>query len=175
MAREARNTATDVVPICGQLDRATSPKVQKHHHGQLQLGGHELNQGRGRCEQGGQRDARQNDGFGESFLSRAKSRMTAVAPMAPANAKAVVETTPAPNATMESAAPKAAPWLIPSVEGDPSGFFQQGLNTQAGKRQAHPQTNAAATLGRRMLSTTTRDGPSASPARAEKISPIGIW
>lgn len=61
----------------------------------------------------------------ESCRMRAKVRMIRVAPMAPAKAKTVTEKTPAANATTARAAPKAAHWLMPGVEGEPSGFFSR--------------------------------------------------
>ena len=55
----------------------------------------------------------------------ASASTTAVAPMAPAKANPVTRYICASNKTMDAAAPKAAPWLMPIVDGEARGFFSR--------------------------------------------------
>ena len=79
-------------------------------------------------------------------------------------------TTPPPNTTIPTAAPKAAPWDTPSVEAEASGFRRTHCITAPALARAAPTRMAATTRGRRIFKTAVRAISSPPPSSTRMTS-----
>ena len=84
--------------------------------------------------------------------------------MAPTRS-ALSRTAPAPKNTMAKAAPKAAPWLMPRVNGEANGFLKSVWQASPESPSTQPVMMAARMRGSRMSSTTTALVPPSRPRR----------
>ena len=109
-----------------------------------------------------------NSGFATKQIHTGKIEIPGIAPLATPNTNEHTVTMtgdvtataeprfpsapmPAWKKTMARAAPKAAPWLTPSVEAEASGFRRTFCITAPAKARLAPTTAAVAILGKRML------------------------
>ncbi|MDZ7666206.1 MAG: hypothetical protein U5K27_12960 [Desulfotignum sp.] len=167
---DIRTTVIPRILISCQVERATSPKVQKTTMASsVSVARYCISMVAEPNREDRATPARMT-ASADSCLSRARTRMMNVAPMAPAKAYTVTDTSWDPITTTDRAAPKAAPWLIPRVAGDPRGFFSNDWMPRPDSAMPQPQTIAATIRGRRISATTSRTVSSPPPVMARKIS-----
>ena len=78
--------------------------------------------------------------------------------------------TPPPKTMIPTAAPKAAPWLTPSVEALARGLLSTHCMTAPDMPSAEPTSMAATVRGRRFSKSATRERLSPPPNRVEMTS-----